>query len=249
MIASLMMYARPELQGAHDRLWAAIRRSLGARGIEAPATLSQVADPYTVWRARDLVLSQTCGMPFRTRLHSHVHLVGTPDYGLPGCAEGQYNSVIVVRRDETAQAAAEMLNRRAAYNDPLSQSGFAAFYAHLGGRWFAQSVQSGGHVASARMVATGAADIAAIDAQTWRSIERFDAFAKDLRVIDRTRPTPGLPLITGLTQDAGSLFAAVQQAIRSLDERDAAALDLRGIVQIPAAAYLAVPTPPHGVLR
>ncbi|QUJ76513.1 PhnD/SsuA/transferrin family substrate-binding protein [Sulfitobacter albidus] len=248
MIANLMMYARPELEGAHARLWALIRARLGRRGIDAPENLAQDADPFTVWRAPDLVLSQTCGMPYRTALHGNVQLVGTPDYALPECPAGHYRSVIVAHTDSPADSARDLLGGTVAYNDALSQSGFAALYTHLGGDWFAVSVRSGGHVASARMVAERHADIAALDAQTWRLIRRYEPFARDLRVLEHTAPTPGLPLITAMGQDTDAIFDAVESAIAALAPEYANLLDLRGLIRIPTAEYLAVQTPPPAVI-
>jgi hypothetical protein len=48
MIASLMMYRRPELDAAHDRYWALIRSNLAEAGIDSPDTLSQDADEFFV---------------------------------------------------------------------------------------------------------------------------------------------------------------------------------------------------------
>ena len=39
------------------------------------------------------------------------------------------------------------------------------------------------------------ADIVAIDANTWRLITKWDAFAEKLRVVARTKPTPAMPYI------------------------------------------------------
>ena len=59
MIASLMMYLRPETAEAHARYWALICEELAARGIAAPETLNNKAEEFTVWKAPDLTLSQT----------------------------------------------------------------------------------------------------------------------------------------------------------------------------------------------
>ena len=88
MIASMMMYARPQLAGAHDRFWDLIRDELGKRGIGSPKELSQTAEEFEVWTDPALVLSQTCGMPYRLWLHEKVELIGTPDYGLESCPIG-----------------------------------------------------------------------------------------------------------------------------------------------------------------
>ena len=54
-VASLPMYDWPEVQGATDRLWRAIRDQLRAEGIEAPDRLTRPADPATTWRDPDPV--------------------------------------------------------------------------------------------------------------------------------------------------------------------------------------------------
>ncbi|GAB5448118.1 phosphate/phosphite/phosphonate ABC transporter substrate-binding protein [Gymnodinialimonas sp.] len=245
MIASLMMYQRPELAGAHDRLWAGIRMRLQSAGMDAPQALSQDAEEFLVWRHPDLVLSQTCGMPFRLWLHDHVALVGTPDYGLEGCAPGYYRSALVVRADDPREGVAAFHDARFAYNQSFSQSGFAAPYWHTQPHGFftERRIQTGGHLASARAVAEGQADIAAIDAVTWRNIQAFEPFAKALRVLDWTTPTPGLPLIAARHCDPDVIFDAVQGALEKLSPEDADALGIKGLVRIPKAAYLSVRNP------
>ena len=90
------MYDRAETRGANDRLWSLIARQLEPN---APKTLSRGADPWDQWQSRDLLLSQTCGLPYRAKLSETVSLVGTPNYDLP-CSPGHYFSAIVVRRDD-----------------------------------------------------------------------------------------------------------------------------------------------------
>ncbi|MCF2872078.1 phosphate/phosphite/phosphonate ABC transporter substrate-binding protein [Octadecabacter sp. G9-8] len=248
MIASLMMYQRPQLAGAHDRFWALIRTELAATGIDAPDHLSQDADEFSVWKSPDLVLSQTCGMPYRLWLHDQVGLVGTPDYGLKDCPPGFYRSALVVRATDARTELTAFKDATFAFNEAFSQSGFAAPYHHTGaiGSWFQNRVRTGAHLLSAKAVAEGRADIAALDAVTWRNIERYGDIAQDLRVLDWTVPTPGLPLITAARQDAGLIYGAVRRAIDALSVQDAADLGMRGIVAIPKQAYLAVPNPPRG---
>lgn len=246
MIASLMMYARPELQGAHRRYWAQIRSELHARGIKAPAQLADELDPFAVWSSPDLMFSQTCGMPYRKRLHGKVTIIGTPDYDIHGCPAGYYNSVLVVRKDDPRADLADFATARFAYNETMSQSGYAAPYSltKAVGFWFRDRIQSHGHVHSARFVAQGQADIAALDAVSWRLMQRYDDFAADLRVIASTAPTPGLPYITAQTAQREALFEGVSAAIAGLEPSDRAALCLRGLVRIPSERYLAIPNPP-----
>ena len=89
------------------------------------------------------------------------------------------------------------------------------------------------------------ADIAAVDAVTWRLIQRHDPHAARLREIGRTAPTtPALPFITGRGQDAPRIRKALADAIAALAPAERDALSLYGVVQIAKAEYRAVPNPP-----
>lgn len=245
MIANLMMYQRPQLADAHARFWELIRKHLAGFGINSPEHLSQDAEEFSVWNHPGLVLSQTCGMPYRTWLHGKVQLVGTPDYGLVDCPPGYYRSALVVRAGETRGALEDFENAVFAYNQTFSQSGYAAPSWHLKskGFWFQNLQHTGQHLLSAKAVADGRADIASLDAVSWRLMQQHESFADQLRVLEWTEPTPGLPLITALGQDADRIFDAVQMAIAHLTAEDRAALGIKGLVKIAPERYLAVPNP------
>ena len=245
MIASLMMYQRPELVEAHERFWIEIRKKLRDAGMDSTESLAQDAEEFFVWKHPDLVLSQTCGMPYRIWLHDKVELVGTPDYGLDGCPAGYYRSAIVVRADDARAHMAEYKDAVFAYNQTFSQSGYAAPYWHAkpDGFWFENRLQVEQHLESARAVATGRADIASLDAVTWRNIERYEPFATELRILEWTKPTPGLPLITATGNDADLIFNAVAGAIFQLDDHYRSKLGIKGIVKIPKNDYLEVRNP------
>lgn len=247
MIASLGMYDRLECQPANDRLWALIRDGLRAQGLAAPQTLTRGEGAYwQAWQAPDLVLSQTCGFPYRARLHGQVALIGTPDYEVASCAPGHYRSIFVAQKSDPRRTLPDFHGARLAFNEPLSQSGWAAPQNHA----LAQDMrlvphlQTGGHLASARAVAEAKAEIAAIDAVTWSMIAEWDSFAGDLQVVGQTDPTPGLPYVTAQGQDTEMLFAVIAQAIADLSAQDRDTLRLRGLVRIAPEDYLAVPTPP-----
>lgn len=246
MIASLGMYDRPETAAAHDRLWVLVRDALRARGIAAPDALSRgEAAFWPAWTAPDLVLSQTCGFPYRARLYGQVTLIGAPDHRLPGCAPGQYCSVFVVRKDDPRQGIEDFADARFAYNEPMSQSGWAAPQTHAQGLGFRFSRvwQSGAHRLSAQAVATGAADIAALDAVSYALCRRYDPFMSALREIGRTAPTPALPYVSAPGADGSGIFEALRQAVASLSAEDADTLLLYGVTRIAAESYLRVPTP------
>ncbi len=240
MIASLGMYDRAETAASNDAFWERIRQILGF----GPEKLDRTMAFRDIWQSPDLLLSQTCGMPYRTRLHGHVQLVGTPDYALPDVAPGYYFSVLLARVGDATDVT-DYRDRVLAYNGPESQSGWAAPQTHareLGFR-FEQLFCSGGHLASAVAVANGDADIAALDAVTWQMICEYEDVASQLTVIGKTAHTPGLPLITSNSQNAGVILAAIRSAIEEIGPEHRKTLRLKGIVSIPAAEYLEVPTP------
>lgn len=246
MIASLPMYDRPELRSETDRYWALIRAELATRGIDAPEQLARGdADLMEHWQDPGLVLSQTCGFPYRAVLHRRVELVGTPDFGNEGCPPGYYRSILIAKADDRRGSFADFDGARIAYNDGLSQSGWAAPLneAIRLGLSLLPGIETGSHRASCRAVAEGRAELAAIDALTWTLISEFEDVSA-LKVVGTTEPTPALPYITAKGQEAEAIRAAVSAAIARLDPMDRARLRLRGIVAIPAADYLAVPIPP-----
>lgn len=246
MIASLMMYQRPELVGAHQRYWALIRRFLAESGIDSPSELSQDAEEFSVWQAPQLVLSQTCGMPYRMHLHNKVSLIGTPDFGVTDCPPGYYRSALVVRADDPRQTLPEFREAIFAYNAKISQSGFAAPYFHLQthGFWFQNRLLTGQHLLSAQAVSQGQADIAALDAVSWRLMRQYEDFATNLRVLEWTTPTPALPYIAAKGAPQAETFAAIQQAINALSHPDRVALGIKELVWIAPETYLALKTPP-----
>lgn len=246
MIASLAMYDRPEMHAANDRFWALIRDALRSRGIYAPAGLTRGDDAYwATWESPDLVLSQTCGLPFRAKLHDRVTLVCTPDYGVEGCPPGYYRSVFVVRKDDARSFPDDFSQADFAFNEGLSQSGWAAVKAWFDARNLPLSprLRTGSHAASAQAVVDGKADFAALDAVTWELLSSATDWAKDLRVVGLSDPTPGLPYITARGNDASLYRGAVEAAFDGLSQDDRRVLRLRGITFIPETAYLALPIP------
>lgn len=240
MIASLPMYDNSGTHVANNRFWQAIRTRLG----KGPTALDRDTDPHVQWLDPELILSQTCSLPYRTELKGKVKLVGTPDYGVKGCPPGYYNSCIVVRREDPRRELREYQSARLARNDIRSQSGWAALEQELAERGYGFSFEknvldTGGHAASTRAVARGEADLAAIDAVTWTLLCRDDrALTQELRLLETTKPTPGLPLITSMTEDPSVIFKAVTAAIADLTPADREVLMLKGLTNIAESEYM-----------
>jgi ABC-type phosphate/phosphonate transport system substrate-binding protein len=208
MIADLPMYDWPGVRAANDAFWAEVANRLGAAGIATPPRLARLCDPAASWTDPDLLLGQTCGMPFVSGDCGRARIVARPDYGLPDARDGCYRSVIVVRAGEADGTGPEaVLARqgcRVAVNEWRSYSGHIALREYLAeaGRgvedpFFDRAVLSGSHASSARTVAGGAADMAALDAVAWALLEAHEPeTAGKLAVIERTAPAPALPFIT-----------------------------------------------------
>ena len=124
---------------------------------------------------------------------------------------------MVVRADDPREALAAFRGARLAVNGTDSQSGWGAILHHAAplaeaGRFFGGVVVSGAHAASVPMVADGRADLAAVDAVSWRYCRRFLPEAGRLRVLMLTEPTPGLPYIAAHGTDTGPHAAALAAA-------------------------------------
>ncbi|MGF1445103.1 MAG: phosphate/phosphite/phosphonate ABC transporter substrate-binding protein [Pikeienuella sp.] len=232
-MAALPMYDRPEIAKETDRLWALLREAIRDKGLDAPAALDRETPLRKLWSAPELVLAQSCGLPFVRVLASRVGLLGTPAYAIEGVAPGEYRSALIVSDGSQATGLAALRGARVAINAWDSQSGYAALmdatapYAQQG-RMFASVLVTGSHAASIEAVAAGRAHIAAIDAVTWALACRHDALTKRLRVLEWTAPTPGLPLITGNRGRVLPLTEAVEAVFAALPGDVSEALLIRG---------------------
>ena len=231
-IASLAMYALPELDAANDDLWSALAARLIDQRLDGvPERLTRDRPLDEAWTDPNLLFGQTCGYPLMTALRGRVTLLATPRYTAQGCEGPTHSSAVIVRRSAPATCLADLNGGRCAINDYASNSGMNllrhAIAPLAAGRAFFESVQvTGSHAASADAVTRGEADVAAIDCVTWAHLQRFRAeTTRHLRVLSWTASTPSLPLITsGATRPAD--IAALRQAIEDV-ARDPALRDVR----------------------
>ncbi|QDC10574.1 hypothetical protein FHY55_15600 [Oceanicola sp. D3] len=240
--AGLPMYLRAETEPALNLFWGIIRDGIIARGAaladDLPEALEAPESLWSLWESPDLILGQSCSLPYRGRLRGKVDYVITLDHALPGCPAGYYNSVVVTRPGGVPEGVL-------AYNSRNSQSGWAAAREVIeAGRAQASGVLStGAHIDSARAVAQGRADWACIDAQTWAMLGRWEPVAASLEERFRTAPTPGLPLICAPGQNATEIAGAVEEAVQLLDPPARETLGLQGAVRLGAKVYLDMPIP------
>lgn len=238
MIASLPMYQRPELEAPLERFWQAIQDNIKSEGLDAPNALTQSICGVQDWIHPHLVLSQTCGAPFRDHLAGRVQLVGTPDARLFGCDAGYYQSVFIARDLITW---ADAISGTWAANEAGSQSGYFAALQSAPSR-LPDPIWSGSHLASISMVASGKANWAAIDAVTWQIACQLEN-THGLTVWHRSVPTPALPYITALRFDAVLVSQGLRRAIKEVSQEDRDLLCVHDLIDIPEAQYLSIPKP------
>lgn len=213
-LASLAMYTAPTpIAVANDALWAYVRDRLRQSGMDGvPDSLDRDVVYDQAWLRPDLLLAQTCGFPFVKKLRGRVRLLATPVYGFPGCDGPLNRSKIIVAKDSPARTLDDLRGLTAAINEPGSNSGSNLFRAAIAplatnGRFFASVVETGGHVASIDAVASGKADVAAIDCVTFGNTLRFDPDRlAGVRILAETAKGPGLPFITSAATPANDLM-------------------------------------------
>ncbi|TDG08279.1 phosphate ABC transporter substrate-binding protein [Paraburkholderia guartelaensis] len=201
------------------------------------------------WRRTDLLLSQTCGFPYRMLdLANEVQLLATPIFDAPGCEGPRYRSVLAVSAQAWERGAKTLeacRGLRAACNGADSHSGMNAFRHAIAplardGRFLASVHWTGSHAATLHALASGAADVGAIDCVTFALLhdshpERFDG----VQTIGMTASAPGLPLIASRAlgeSQAQALRDALDAALAADPER-ARKLRLRGFARLTSEAY------------
>jgi ABC-type phosphate/phosphonate transport system substrate-binding protein len=202
MLASFGMYDFPEIRAATDRWWGGIASALRRAGVEAvPDALTRDPD-MDVCRSPELLLSQTCGYPLTHELAGLVELVATPAYSADGCSGSDYCSLIVVSESNPAVSLENLRGAVCVYSRRHSHSGYNALRAAVaplagGAVFFSRAVESGGHPVSIEFVASGRADVCAVDCVTHALIAKYrPAALTGTRVLGATERAPGLPYIT-----------------------------------------------------
>ncbi|AJK47652.1 phosphate/phosphite/phosphonate ABC transporter substrate-binding protein [Burkholderia plantarii] len=251
-IAGLPMY---NVTPHHGALWRALLDDALAAFARRGGTreVSVLEEPFgelmPLWRRADLLLSQTCGYPFRMLGIADVaRLIATPCFDADGCDGAWYSSVLVVSAAAQARGATTLAGcrgLRAACNGDDSHSGMNAFRRAVaplarGERFFASVTAFGSHRNALDALAAGHADCAAIDCVTFAYLrDALPERLREIRVIGTSAGAPGLPLIASRRLDdrqAGWLRDALDVAC-SADPARARALRLRGFKTVAEADY------------
>lgn len=199
------MYVLPEMQDDMRTLWTLLRTRLALAGVRDLPAEPEFADPLVGGVPDNLLMLQYCGFPYVTEWREQLRPFACLHYDAPHCAGTMHRSVIVVRKDYTAESLADMRGSRVAINGYDSNTGMnllrhAVAPLTEGKPFFAEVRETGAHVESLRAVVSGEADIAAIDCVTFAFIgDYLPEFTQAVRVLDVTAESPALPLFVPAT--------------------------------------------------
>jgi hypothetical protein len=219
--ALLPMYALPEMAGANDAFWAALRQDVPG----LPPHLSPPPPHLPDAIETTTIFSQMCGYPLKTLFAGQYVLLGTPLYDFPGCTLGAdgmptHCSFIVTASTAPFTAINDLQNRNFAVNGYDSNSGMnlpRRMFAEIAGgsKFFSSVIVTGGHLASMAAVASGAADAAAIDCVTYGFCALFrPELTARLRILTETPASPAIPFISSSTTPPETV-AALSRALTS----------------------------------
>ncbi|MDN7877190.1 phosphate/phosphite/phosphonate ABC transporter substrate-binding protein [Burkholderia aenigmatica] len=252
-IAALPMY---NVTPRYDALWRALLRDALDAFANAGGPAADVALPdesfddlHALWRRDDLLLSQTCGYPYRMLgLRDVVRLIATPSFDADGCDGAHYSSVLVVSARAHAAGATTLAacrGLRAAFNGRDSHSGMNALRHAVAphardGRFFGSVAAFSSHLNVLRALASGDADCAAIDCVTFAYVrDALPELLEGIRIIGMSASAPGLPFIASRALE-DTQVAALQDALDhavTADAERARVLRLKGFERLSPADY------------
>lgn len=240
-VAALTMYVEPaEVRDAYRQLAEAVALRLGATLESAPEELP------ALWSHPELLLAQTCGYPWATRLRGQVRLVAAPRYRFEGCNEAEHCAFILVPDALDVASLADLRGKRVALNGLDSNSGMNLLRLAVAplaerGRFFGEVIVSESHANSLALLQQGHADVAAVDAVTYGYLQRAQPErVAGLRLLQRTRPSPALPFITAASRsdaEVEALRGALSDSLAA-DPALAERLAIEGFTAVDEATYL-----------
>lgn len=208
-------YDLPSVRWANDLIW---------RATGLPGEYDRETDVFSLWHSSELLVTQACGLDLYLS-NAHIQPIAAPIFDLD-CDEGKYYSHIVGNRS----------GRVAAVNAMSSRSGLSALLTLCRPE---ELLITGSHVSSLSLVQSGQADVAAIDAVTWKILERSAShLLADIQIVDRTAPAPSPPFVVGHPGLVEDTFNGLVRAFESVDTIDARkALCLEGLIPAQKSDY------------
>lgn len=226
MLAAFPWYDLPAVQWANDKIWKATKLA---------AKYDRDIDFIELLHHSKLMVSQACGLDLYLS-SAPIEPIAAPVFDLD-CEEGTYYSHIVGDRS----------GRIAAVNSISSRSGLSALLTICEPD---KLVITGSHTSSLLMVQSGQADVAAIDAVTWKIIEQnVPELLAGINIFARSATAPSPPFVVRRESLSEAVFTGLNTAMNSSNTVDARkALFLKGIVPIQRSDYEPIHTEYSSIL-
>ncbi len=243
MIANARMYSVTPNVGA---LWRRLLEGVAGRsGLPIEVVDHRAPAPIDdLWQRPDKGAVFMCGLPFSLAEPRPYPVVAPVPAPQPYRSRACYWSEFVVRADAAPQTLDDTYGRRIAFTTRESQSGFVAALSHLmkSNRTpplyrevIAPCITPMGAL---KAVIEGAADVAPLDSYAFDLLRRYaPELTSQVRVVDRTAPTP-VPLLVASAPPNAGLVAAFLGADRDPELKPILdGLLLERFVETPASAY------------
>ena len=180
-------------------------------------------------------LGQTCGYPYTTHLQHTHQLVCAPEFDAQGCSGINYSSWLIVHSSDRRTSLEQFKNSIAVVNNFDSNSGMNIFRHAVSQvsescKFFHRVLTSGSHISSIQLVQERKADIAAIDAVTWKLAKDAGIIkSNQVRILGQCEATPGLPFVTsaGNPLDPKMLCDAMNTCLRTFSSGKSPVLGIR----------------------
>ncbi|WP_420547477.1 phosphate/phosphite/phosphonate ABC transporter substrate-binding protein [Curvivirga sp.] len=221
-LAILPMYDWPEVRPYTDRYYMNLKEAISRAGFTVPdGLLHDQDDLKAIWRSSDLIIGQTCGLPFMRFLQGDVAHLGSPIYN-NDCTAGFYNSVIIARDTYELD---ELYKMKFGCNGFDSQSGYACLQNHFVKHGYSyldpkEITITGSHRNSVNAVYSGEIDYAVIDNVSWKLALNHEPAASKVKIVGHTQERASLPYISSLKNKKrlDALVGAIQLGIQTLDQ-------------------------------
>lgn len=221
--AQLNWYLFDQTAPVFTSFWGYIRQELAKHGITAAAELWDPSHTaLSLARQNTLLLGQMCSLTFSTCQPGMPFYIGSYILDDTDVIPGYYRSVIIVSDNLKSLGLDDCEPGRleAAISEPDSFSGRFALYQALQNSFmpckFAKITYTGAHLDTLLAVASGKADIGAIDCLTWKILQTIlPEQVAQVHIAGHSPQMPGPPLVTMLPDDSDArahLNAAIKAA-------------------------------------
>lgn len=226
--AQLNWYLFDQTVPVFTSFWEYIRQYLAKYDIQAATELWDPAHTALSLSAQNsLLLGQMCSLTFSACQPGMPFYIGSYILKDEGLMPGYYRSVIIVSDKQKMRilGEAEPETLCAAISEPDSFSGRFALYQAVHNSFqpckFADTLYTGAHINTLQAVASGTADIGAIDCLTWRILQiLLPEQVAQVHIAGTSPQMPGPPLVTMLPDDSiarAHLQAAIDAAFADAD--------------------------------